>query len=96
MTLTKANLVDKLATSRININKNEVREAVETLLELMKANLENGDNLLLSGFGKFSVKDKRSREGRNPQTGEKMILETRRVVTFKASGKLKEMVNSKE
>jgi len=95
MTLTKANLVDILSTSKTNINKDQAREAVETLLELIKTNLENGDNVLLSGFGKFSVKDKQSRKGRNPKTGEEMILDPRRVVTFKASGKLKEVVNNK-
>jgi len=95
MTLTKANLVDQLVTSHTNISKNQAREAVETLLELMKSNLESGDNVLLSGVGKFSVKDKQPRKGRNPQTGEELILEARKVVTFKPSGKLKEMVNSK-
>jgi len=95
MTLTKANLVDILSTSKTDLNKNQARDAVETLLELIKPNLENGDNVLLSGFGKFSVKDKQSRKGRNPKTGEEMILDPRRVVTFKASGKLKEVVNNK-
>lgn len=95
MTLTKAKLIDQLITSHKNISKTQAREAVESLLELMKSNLENGNNVLLSGFGKFSIKDKRPRKGRNPQTGEKLILEARRVVSFKPSGKLKEMVNSK-
>jgi integration host factor subunit alpha len=95
MTLTKANLVDQLNTSHTNISKNQAREAVETLLELIKSNLENGDNVLLSGFGKFSIKDKRQRKGRNPQTGEELIIDARRVVTFKPSGNLKDKVNGK-
>jgi integration host factor subunit alpha len=85
MTLTKANLIDILSSSQTNINKNQAREAVETLLELIKTNLENGDNVLLSGFGKFSVKDKRPRKGRNPVTGGELLLDARRVVTFKPS-----------
>ncbi len=93
MTITKANLVDQLITSHTNISKNQAREAVETLLELMKSNLENGDNVLLSGFGKFSIKDKRPRKGRNPQTGEELIIDARRVVTFKPSGQLKDKIN---
>ena len=95
MTLTKLDLINQVFASFPDYSKAQVREAVETLLELMKSNLENGDNLLLSGFGKFSVKEKRPRKGRNPQTGKELILDARRVVTFNASGKLKEIVNGK-
>jgi len=95
MKLTKVNLVDKLFKSHANMSKIQAREAVESLLEIIKSNLEKGDNVLLSGFGKFNVKDKHPRKGRNPQTGEELILEARRVVTFRPSFKLKEMMNSK-
>ncbi len=90
MTLTKADLINQVFTSLPVYTKAQARETVETLLELIKSSLENGDDLLLSGFGKFSVKEKRPRKGRNPQTGEELILDARKVVTFKSSGQLKE------
>jgi len=93
MTLTKAALIQHVFTSLPGYTKDQAREAVETLLKIMKSSLENGDNVLLSGFGKFSIKDKRPRKGRNPQTGEELILDARRVVTFKPSGKLKDKIN---
>ncbi len=93
MALTKADLIHHVFTSLPGYTKAQAREAVEILLKIMKSSLENGDNVLLSGFGKFSVKDKRPRQGRNPQTGEKLILDARRVVTFKPSGKLKDKIN---
>jgi integration host factor subunit alpha len=89
MTLTKADLIQHVFTSLPGYTKAQSREAVETLLKIMKSSLENGENILLSGFGKFSVKDKRPRKGRNPQTGEELRLDARRVVTFKPSGLLK-------
>jgi len=95
MTLTKADLINQIFISLPGYSNAQAREAVETLLELMKSSLENGDNILLSGFGKFSVKDKRPRKGRNPQTGEELILDARRVVTFKPSGQLREKTNGK-
>jgi len=93
MTLTKADLINQIFTSLPGYTSTQAREAVETLLKIIKSSLENGDNVLLSGFGKFSVKDKRPRKGRNPQTGEELILDARRVVTFKPSGKLKGRTN---
>ena len=71
----------------------KAREAVETILYLLKGSLENGEDVLLSGFGKFNVKAKSARKGRNPKTGEAMMLEARKVVTFKPSGILREKVN---
>ena len=68
-------------------------EGEETLLELMKSSLASGEDVLISGFGKFCVKQKEERKGRNPATGEDLILESRKVVTFKCSGKLRERVN---
>ncbi len=68
-------------------------EIVETLLEIIKSSLENGEDVLFSRFGKFAVKDKSSRRGRNPSTGEDMHLDARRVVAFKCSGRLREKIN---
>ena len=70
-------------------------ETVETLLELIKRSLESGDDVLISGFGKFLVKQKAKRKGRNPATGEDMMLAPRKVVTFHCSGKLREKLNRK-
>jgi len=65
-------------------------------LEIIKSRLEAGENVLISGFGKFAIKDKRARRGRNPHTGEDLILEPRRVVTFHPSGVLRRKLNEKE
>jgi integration host factor subunit alpha len=66
---------------------------VETLIELIKQTLESGDDVLISGFGKFYVKEKAARKGRNPATGEELMLKGRRVVTFRCSQKLQAMLN---
>ena len=68
---------------------------VETLLETIKQSLESGEDVLISGFGKFCVKEKGKRRGRNPATGSDLILDERRVVTFKCSGKLRNRVNGR-
>ena len=70
-------------------------ETVETLLELIKSELESGDDVMISGFGKFCVKNKKKRKGRNPATGKDMVLAPRKVVTLKWSEKLKEKLNTK-
>ena len=93
MTLTKADLIDQVYASNPKMTKAQAREAVETILYLLKASLENGEDVLLSGFGKFNVKAKSARKGRNPQTGEAVMLEARKVVTFKPSGTLRKKVN---
>jgi len=95
MTLTKADLIDQVHSSNPKLTKTQAREAVETILKVTKASLEKGDDVLLSGFGKFNVKVKSARKGRNPKTGEPLILAARKVVTFKASGILREKVNGK-
>ena len=92
MTLTKADLVQKIYQIH-DLTKNQASDAIETFLALAKECLGKGDDLLVSGFGKFRVKDKNSRRGRNPQTGEELILDSRRVVTFKPSGILRERIN---
>ena len=92
MTLTKAHIINAIA-DQIGFPKNHSSEIVETLLDLIKSTLESGEDVLISGFGKFCVKDKRQRKGRNPATGEDMMLAERRVVTFKCSGNLREKIN---
>ena len=92
MALTKIEIVNSIA-DQIGFTKNHSFEIVETLLELIKSSLESGDDVLISGFGKFCVREKKERRGRNPATGEDMILEPRRVVTFRCSGGLREKIN---
>ena len=94
MTLTKANIVEAVA-EQIGYPKNQSFELIETLLEIIKRTLESGEDVLVSGFGKFCVKTKQERRGRNPATGEDMMLEPRRVVTFNCSGKLRNRINGK-
>lgn len=94
MTLTKADLVQKVYQEH-NLTKAQAADAVETFLKIAKGCLENGEDLLVSGFGKFNVKEKKARRGRNPQTGEELILAERKVVTFKPSGILRERINGK-
>jgi integration host factor subunit alpha len=92
MTLTKANIVEEIA-EQIGYTKHQSSEMIETLLELIKRSLESGEDVLVSGFGKFCIKTKHERRGRNPATGKDMILEPRRVVTFKCSGRLRDKIN---
>ena len=92
MTLTKAELVKNLHTNT-KFSKERCSELVESVFELMKKELESGNDVLISGFGKWSVRKKSPRKGRNPQTGQELMLDARRVVTFKCSRKLKEIVN---
>ncbi len=93
MALSKAQIVSSI-NKETGIPKPQAIELVEILLETIKSSLESGDDVLISGFGKFCVKDKNKRRGRNPATGESMILVPRRVVTFKCSGKLRTRVNT--
>ena len=92
MTLTKIQIVESVQ-NQTGFPKNRSLEIIETLLEIIKSTLASGDDVLVSGFGKFSVKEKKERKGRNPATGEDMMLEPRRVVTFKCSGKLRDKIN---
>ncbi|MGB3222576.1 MAG: integration host factor subunit alpha [Desulforhopalus sp.] len=93
MTLTKADLVQQVYEKHENLTKAQATESVEAFLRLSKDTLINGSDLLLSGFGKFNVRDKNPRRGRNPQTGDDLMLNARRVVTFKPSGILRNRVN---
>jgi integration host factor subunit alpha len=95
MTLTKAHIVEKLFAKNI-FTKTEAARVVETLFELMKQTLERGEDVLISGFGKFCVVKKMERRGRNPQTGEPMVLPPRKVIVFKCSGVLREKINHRK
>lgn len=92
MTLTKAHIVENLFAKNM-FTKSECAEIVETLFEIIKRTLEQGEDVLVSGFGKFSVKEKNQRRGRNPQTGDPIMLSPRKVVTFKCSGVLRSEIN---
>ncbi|GAB6908829.1 Integration host factor subunit alpha [Desulfosarcina cetonica] len=92
MALTKNDIVERIYNDP-GLPKNKAIQAVESLIELIKSALESGDDVLVSGFGKFCVNKKHPRKGRNPATGEDLILPARSVVTFKCSGKLREKVN---
>jgi integration host factor subunit alpha len=92
MALTKAQIVEMIAAQN-GFAKNKSIEIVESLIEIIKRTLENSENVLVSGFGKFCVKSKGQRRGRNPATGSDLMLSSRKVVTFKCSGKLREKVN---
>ena len=95
MTLTKEHLISAVADAN-GYPRNQAVELVETLIELIKSKLASGEDVLVSGFGKFCVKKKRKRRGRNPATGEDMILAARRVVTFKCSGQLRDKINKSQ
>lgn len=92
MTLTKANLIDSVF-NQTDLQKQESTPIVESLLEIIKRTLESGEDILITGFGKFCVKDKKKRKGRNPQTAGHMKLRARRVVRFQCSGVLREKIN---
>jgi len=94
MTLTKALIIESLS-NRTGFPKNKSAELIETILEAIKRSVESGDDVLISGFGKFCVKNKKERRGRNPATGEDMMLSPRRVVTFKCSKRLRDKINKK-
>ena len=92
MSLTK-DLIVKSINNRFGFPKRKSAEVVESLLEIIKETLENGEDVLVSGFGKFSLKEKNERRGRNPATGEDLTLAGRRVVVFKCSGVLRDKIN---
>ena len=92
MALTKAQIVEAVA-EKIGYPKYQSANIIETLLEIIKRKLESGDDVLISGFGKFCVKEKPERRGRNPATGKDLLLEPRKVVTFKWSRQLRDKIN---
>ena len=95
MALTKAQMA--MANSKLNgFSLKQSSEIIETLLELIKKTLASGEDVLISNFGRFCVKEKNERKGRNPATGEDMMLAPRRVVTFKCSGTLRRKINDQQ
>jgi integration host factor subunit alpha len=93
MALTKDKIINEVYT-KLGFRKSDARQVVERLLEIMKRTLQEGEDLLISGFGKFVVKEKKARRGRNPQTRQDLQLRARRVVVFKTSGILRKKINS--
>jgi len=93
MTLTKANLADQLF-EEVGLNKREAKEMVEVFFEEIRVALENNDQVKLSSFGNFDLRNKKQRPGRNPKTGEEIPISARRVVTFRPGQKLKARVAS--
>jgi len=94
MTLTKDHLVSSIG-ERLGISKFESSRIVETVLETVKSSLSDGEDVLISGFGKFIVREKAARRGRNPQTGQDLTLEPRRVITFKCASVMRDRINGK-
>ena len=92
MTLTKAKIVEEVSEQN-GYPKNQSIKIIETLLEIIKSTLESGEDVLISRFGKFCVKEKHERRGRNPATGNDMMLEPRRVVTFRYSRQLRNKID---
>lgn len=93
MALTKADFAERLF-EELGLNKREAKEIVDLFFEEIKGSLENGEQVKLSGFGKFELRDKNSRPGRNPKTGEEIPITARRVVTFRSGQKLKARVEA--
>ena len=92
MTCTKTTLIEKLI-DKYPQKPSQAKDTIEMLLEIIKTTLASGEDIMISGFGKFQVIDKAPRKGRNPATGDAMVLDKRRVVTFKCAGKLRDQMN---
>ena len=90
--MTKADMIDAIC-EEIGFSKRESAKIVENMLDIIKERLENGENVMLSGFGSFNIQHKRARVGRNPQTGEDITISARRVLSFKPSNVLREQLN---
>ena len=93
MSLTKAEIANRLF-DEVGLNKREAKEFVEAFFESVRASLEHGSQVKLSGFGNFDLRDKNERPGRNPKTGEEIPISARRVVTFRPGQKLKSRVEA--
>lgn len=92
--MTKADITEKIANNVAGLNRREAAQLVDDFFELLRVILENGENIKVSGFGNFQVKQKQARRGRNPKTGEGIIINSRRVLTFKPSTIFKKKLNS--
>jgi len=93
MSLTKADIADRLF-DEVGLNKREAKEFVDSFFEAVRSELEGGENVKLSGFGNFQLRDKNQRPGRNPKTGEEIPISARRVVTFRPGQKLRARVEA--
>jgi integration host factor subunit alpha len=94
MPLTKIDIIDAIYTE-MGMNKKESAKMVESFFDIIKEELTKGDDVMISGFGKWSVRSKRSRTGRNPQTGKPLTIEPKKVITFKSSKIIREEINDK-
>jgi len=92
LAITKTTIIEKIS-EKINLTPSQAKDTVEHLLEIMNSTLASGEDIMLSGFGKFQVNEKAPRKGRNPATGKDMMLKKRRIVTFKCAGGLRDKVN---
>ena len=92
MALTKEKIIDSIY-NQVGLSKNQARRVAGSILEIIKQTLEKEESLLISGFGKFVVKDKAARRGRNPQTKKDLQLRARRVIAFRTSGVLRKKIN---
>ncbi len=93
MSLTKADIADRLF-NEVGLNKREAKEFVDAYFEVIRQALESGENVKLSGFGNFQLREKNQRPGRNPKTGEEIPISARRVVTFRPGQKLRARVEA--
>ena len=92
MALTKTDIVEKIVEKN-NVSTTDAKDTIENLLEIIKSTLASGEDVMITNFGKFQVNEKAPRKGRNPATGEDMMLDKRRVVTFSCSGGLRDRIN---
>ena len=92
MALTKTIIAEKIQ-NELNLSRTVAYDIMEDFLEIIKETISSGEDIMISGFGKFCVNEKKARKGRNPATDEEMTLPARRVVTFKCSGKLRDKIN---
>ena len=92
MTLTKIDLIERIK-NELDLSKNDSQDLLESVFSIMKQTLASGEDVKISGFGKFEVKQKKDRRGRNPQTGETITIDSRRILTYKVSTLLKKAIN---
>ena len=95
MSMTKIDIIDSIY-QKLGISKKDCVKIVESVFDVIKDDLNNGNDVMISGFGKWTVKEKKKRKGRNPQTGKEMMIDARRVVTFKSSTVLRNGLNSED
>ncbi len=90
--MTKADIIENIY-EKVGISKKETSNVVQSIFDIIKDTLEDGENVKVSGFGNFTVRSKKTRRGRNPQTGEEITISARKVITFKPSNVLKDLIN---